>query len=423
MKSLAFFISLLLFTTSFHAKCQEEINIEGKWSGIVTAPLAKDFTGEFHFHQNKGLISGWYKLVTVDKSDSMKVNFSGTIKKAKVLFRGNEFVYQSPMACFSIMELAYDEDQGIQKLAGRWRGNMELTTCPPGVSGAIKLEKVPETSQPLQTAFGRGLQEESAVVKENISTIAEEDFYGNGILEELEKRKYYALLIGIDEYEDEFIIDLDHPTSDAKRFQDILFRDYGFQDKNTIALQNPTRASIIDAFDLLAKQVSSRDQLLIFYAGHGIWDENLKQGYWLPSNASKASKAEWLSNSTIRDYINGINSKHTLLITDACFSGSIFKERSVNFANSKAILEMYKLPSRKAMTSGTLKTVPDESVFIKYLLKNLETNSSPLLSAHELFGRFKIAVINNSVNGQVPQYGAIGQAGDEGGEFIFYKTR
>lgn len=85
------------------------------------------------------------------------------------------------------------------------------------------------------------------------------------------------------------------------------------------------------------------------------------------------------------------------------------------------MLEMYKLPSRKAMTSGALKTVPDKSVFITYLTKNLVNNNQPLLSAEELFQTFKIAVINNSANGQVPQYGPIGQAGDEGGDFIFLR--
>ena len=73
------------------------------------------------------------------------------------------------------------------------------------------------------------------------------------------------------------------------------------------------------------------------------------------------------------------------------------------------------------MTSGTLKTVPDKSVFIQYLTKALVNNQKPFLSTEELFNIFKIAVINNSPNGQVPQYGAIGQAGDEGGDFIFLK--
>jgi hypothetical protein len=93
----------------------------------------------------------------------------------------------------------------------------------------------------------------------------------------------------------------------------------------------------------------------------------------------------------------------------------------VTFENSRAVLERYKLASRKAMTSGTLKTVPDKSVFVTYLLKNLANNDQPMISAEDLFRNFKTAVINNSPNGQVPQYGAIGQVGDEGGDFIFLR--
>jgi hypothetical protein len=85
------------------------------------------------------------------------------------------------------------------------------------------------------------------------------------------------------------------------------------------------------------------------------------------------------------------------------------------------MLGLYKLPSRKAITSGALSAVPDKSVFMEYLLKRLEQNQNPLLSAEELFSSFRMAVINNSIKGQVPQYGDIINAGDEGGDFIFLK--
>ena len=73
------------------------------------------------------------------------------------------------------------------------------------------------------------------------------------------------------------------------------------------------------------------------------------------------------------------------------------------------------------MTSGALKSVPDKSVFVKYLVKDLINNDQPLLSAEQLFQTFKVAVINNSPDGQVPQFGPIAEAGDEGGDFIFLR--
>ena len=65
--------------------------------------------------------------------------------------------------------------------------------------------------------------------------------------------------------------------------------------------------------------------------------------------------------------------------------------------------------------------MPDKSVFVEYLVKRLAENKDEFLSAEQLFSSFKVAVINNSSNGQVPQFGEIRESGDEGGNFIFIK--
>ena len=59
------------------------------------------------------------------------------------------------------------------------------------------------------------------------------------------------------------------------------------------------------------------------------------------------------------------------------------------------------------------------SVFLKYLLRGLSENKKRYLSSEQLFSGLRIPVINNSPLNQVPQYGEIHQAGDEGGDFIF----
>ena len=71
------------------------------------------------------------------------------------------------------------------------------------------------------------------------------------------------------------------------------------------------------------------------------------------------------------------------------------------------------------MTSGTLKEVPDESIFLKTLRKRLTENEDKYLLCSKLFNSLRDAVLNNSPN--VPQYGTIQGVGDEGGEFIFIK--
>jgi hypothetical protein len=233
--------------------------------------------------------------------------------------------------------------------------------------------------------------------------------------------KYYALIIGIEDYQDPTIPDLEEPVGDASSLSNILNTKYTFDKENIKLLKNPTRYQVFQALEALSKKVKESDNLLIFYAGHGYWDEQRKQGYWFPSDGKKADRSSWVTNADLKEYISTIPSKHTLLITDACFAGSIFKSRSIVSSASMAVKQLYELPSRKAMTSGSLKEVPDKSVFIEYLVKRLNQNSEKFLSAEQLFSSFRTAVINNSANGQVPQYGEIKEAGDEGGDFIFIK--
>lgn len=229
---------------------------------------------------------------------------------------------------------------------------------------------------------------------------------------------FYALLIGVSAYKDERL-NLDKPEQDATALKNILVSKYTFEDSTITILFSPTREKILEELYRLRKKVKANDNLLIFYAGHGYFDKDADQGYWWPSDAKPNNPANWLSNSDLREQIKSIKSKHTLLISDACFSGGIFKTRDVtSFTDApNDIQQLYKMPSRRAMTSGTLTTVPDNSAFLEYLAKNLQQNSSRFLSSQELFYRMRSAVIGNSP--VVPQTGIIFQSGDEGGDFIF----
>jgi hypothetical protein len=233
--------------------------------------------------------------------------------------------------------------------------------------------------------------------------------------------KYYALIIAVQDYADRSINNLEHPINDARQLKNILISNYTFEPQNVILLENPDRATIMNNFETLSKKVGKNDNFFVFYAGHGYWDEKFQQGYWLPSNANKDTRTQWISNSTIVDYIRGIESNHTLLVADACFSGGIFQTRKAFSDITPAVEHVAKYPSRKAMTSGTLKEVPDRSVFVEYMSKRLQDNREKYLTSEKLFISFKDAVINNSPIHQIPQYGEIRQCGDEGGDFIFIR--
>lgn len=237
--------------------------------------------------------------------------------------------------------------------------------------------------------------------------------------EEYLMSSFHALFIAVEDYTSSSL-DLKYPVSDAQKLYNILTTRYSYLSDKIIFLKNPVRKDIIQTFTKLRKQLSINDNLLIFFAGHGYWDEEAEQGYWLPSDSEQSDQLNWISNSDVKSFIKSLKNKHTLLISDACFSGGIFKTREAFLEDNLNIDEVYKFPSRRAITSGYLKEVPDKSVFMEYIIKTLNDNNKKYLTSQKLYLLIRDAVINNSPVHQTPLYGIIYESGDEGGDFIFY---
>jgi len=241
--------------------------------------------------------------------------------------------------------------------------------------------------------------------------------------------KYVALVIGINDY-DGYWSPLKNAVNDATAIEKVLKDNYRFDEVHTLINKSATRKNIIQKFEWLTSNITRDDNVLIFYAGHGQFKRTLNKGYWVPVDASSNSTADYISNNDIKTFLGGIPSKHTLLITDACFAGDIFrghKTESVAYDPNnmtKYYREVHRRPSRIALTSGSLEQVADagkdnHSVFTYYLLRALKGNKQKYIDATQLFNEFRMAVVNNS--DQTPQLQVVRDANDEGGQFIFIK--
>jgi uncharacterized caspase-like protein len=173
--------------------------------------------------------------------------------------------------------------------------------------------------------------------------------------------------------------------------------------------------------------VTENDNVMIFYSGHGDFNEEMQKGFWVPIDAKTKSMYNYISNEDIKAFLAGIKSKHTLLVTDACFSGDIFRGKTMTIPydnTTKYYQKVYTLSSRKALTSGGVEPVMDggkdgHSVFTYYFLRALNSNEEAYFDAGQLFNDLKIPVENNSY--QTPAYSPVRNTGDEGGQFIFIK--
>lgn len=231
---------------------------------------------------------------------------------------------------------------------------------------------------------------------------------------------YYAVLIGESTYQDDGIQDLQNPGKDADSLASILTRIYSFEKENVFVLKDASKSQITKQLSGLAKKIQSEDKLLIFYAGHGI--EKDGTGFFLPVDADRGDFGTWFSSDELISLLKHIKSQHTLLIADACYSGSFLSRETKEETEEKQICEILESKiSRRAITSGASETVPDQSVFVKYLIKSLATESNPCIGSSDLLSKFKKTVTLNSPNQQKPQEGALQQTGHEGGDFIFHK--
>ncbi len=242
---------------------------------------------------------------------------------------------------------------------------------------------------------------------------------------------YRALIIGNNDYRDSEgrWPPLKTALTDARALKQILEDDYGFTDIQL--LENATRRDVLIALQELSKRVMANDNVLVYYAGHGYFDADTKKGYWVPVDAKGTDQTTFLRNSTIRDELSIIasRSRHTLLISDSCFSGTLLR------SNTRSIRpEMYtdlyyrKVATKKSvqiMSSGGIEYVDDDyntsghSPFTYFLLNELKYNDRKMLTLSELSTNVEKAVANNV--SQVPESGVLQGAGDELGEFIFIK--
>ena len=119
------------------------------------------------------------------------------------------------------------------------------------------------------------------------------------------------MLIGNQKYDDPGIVELLEPLKDATSLYSTLTKEYNFEPENVILLKNPSKAEIIGTLHQLRSKITSIDNFLIFYAGHGFWDEGMGVGYWLPKDAAKDNPVNWIPNTDLTNYLGAIKTKHT----------------------------------------------------------------------------------------------------------------
>jgi hypothetical protein len=231
------------------------------------------------------------------------------------------------------------------------------------------------------------------------------------------KGRNYLFLIGIDKYQ--YWPPLKCAVKDVQDFAEIVTSRYQFEESDIIFLKNAdaTEKKILAGFKQLAEKVTDQDNLVIYFSGHGHY--MAKTGYWIPVNANVGDECEdeFINTAVIVDRLRTINSLHTFLIIDACFSGTLITQIKGSAPKS----ERYK--SRRILTSGRAEVVSDgpeggNSPFASGILNELRNNTDPYISASKLIAEVREYVEKQAQ--QTPNDARLVNADDQGGDFMFH---
>jgi uncharacterized caspase-like protein len=192
-------------------------------------------------------------------------------------------------------------------------------------------------------------------------------------------------------------------------------------------LENPTRESMIRAFNKIALEADANDSVVIYYAGHGVVVPvgGTDTGFWLPSDTNAEDPASWLSNADIARMVAAVGSRQLMLISDSCYSGSLVGNERVQVANSSNAADLLSRKAAVVMSSGGNEPVADEgrdghSVFAWHFMRALEGVDNWQIGG-SVFDRVRSAVSKEFP--QTPQYGASRSAGHQGNTDFLFERR
>jgi hypothetical protein len=247
------------------------------------------------------------------------------------------------------------------------------------------------------------------------------------IAEKAVNRTDYAVLFATNEYD--YWNNLTNPMIDAQMIADELKSAYGYQVE---IVHNPSGETVLQTLRKYSmKQYQPNDQLFLFFAGHGHFDEVFNQGYLVckDSRMDDESKRSYISFSNLREVVNGIPSNHIFLAIDACFGGvfdphikdaihrggdDLYRETG----RYEYIVRKLKFRTRQYLTSGGKEYVPDgkpgsHSPFVRKFLEALRSygGDDRILTLGELKTYLEKVTPE-------PRYGEFG-SNEPGSDFIF----
>ncbi len=164
-------------------------------------------------------------------------------------------------------------------------------------------------------------------------------------------------------------------------------------------------------------KVKPNDNLVIYFSSHGETVDDV--GYWIPVEAHPDRDDEFVSTYDLKSRLDAINSFHTFVIADACFSGSLFLSyKDLSAAGYETKRSRWGLAASHSRERALDGTPGENSPFAAKLLKNLRENRENL-GVQKLAAAVIEEVEAMTKKKQTPVFKPLDVKGDDSGQFVF----
>lgn len=116
-----------------------------------------------------------------------------------------------------------------------------------------------------------------------------------------------------------------YAINDGRIFKEYCIKVLGVLDNNVHLYENATYGTMISAVEdvkKIARAYGKDATIVLYYAGHGFPSEKDKGAFLLPIDGDPSIEKTCISLAQLYDDIGQIDTKQTLILLDACFSGA-----------------------------------------------------------------------------------------------------
>ncbi len=132
-----------------------------------------------------------------------------------------------------------------------------------------------------------------------------------------------ALVIANEKYKN--VANVPSAFADGATFAEYCKKTLGVPEGNVTFCSNASLGEIYDAMTDLERKaalVGPKAEIVVYYAGHGLPDENTSEAYLLASDANPTNARTWYKLSDFYSTLGNLDAKSVMVFLDACFSGA-----------------------------------------------------------------------------------------------------